>query len=100
MSSISELYDAASTLRRSVSVENIHLNLAERSGDFVLDDLDFGSIADHRFTLFYSGRAPNLDTDGRIKFQCPAPGRRLGITEHNTDLFPKLIDKDETGIRT
>ncbi len=42
---------------------------------------------------------PDIHPDGRIEFERPSSGRRLGIAEHDADLLAHLVDEHQAGIR-
>ena len=81
-----------------VAVEDqIELRFSEGGRNLILNDLDPSAIANIGIAVFNAGDAANIDAHRRIEGQGPTAGRRLRTTEHDTDLFSQLVDKDDDG---
>src|SRR5437867_7453381 len=83
--------------RDAFAVHDVELRFTERRSDLVFDDLHFGAASNHFVSIFNGSDSPHIHSNRRIKFQRAAPGSRFGITEHDTDFFADLVDKDEAG---
>src|ERR1035438_6799208 len=91
--------DQLARLRDSLPEGDVELGDAERGRDLVFHDLDLRAIADDDLAVLDRVDAPDVDAHGRIELQGAAAGRRLGVPEHDADLFADLVDEDERGFR-
>src|SRR6185437_847560 len=81
------------------SVHDVKFGLSEGRSRFVLYNLDFSPRAYHQIGVFDGGNAADIHADGRIKLERPATSGGFRVAEHDPDLFPDLIDKDQAGAR-
>src|ERR1043166_8157673 len=88
--------DQLAGLRDALAVADVDLRLPERCGALVLDDLHFHARANHLFAFLDLVRAANVEADRRVELQRAAAGRRVGIAEHDADLFADLVDENHT----
>src|SRR5438034_8531224 len=76
-------------------VENIEQRLAERRRDLVLHHLHSGLGADHLVAALDAADAPDVEAARGVELERVAPGRRLGVAEHDHDLHADLVDEDD-----
>src|SRR5664279_412446 len=91
--------DELARLRDALAVRDVELGEPEGGSDLVLDDLDLRAASDDDLAILDGVEAPDVDADRRIEFQGAAARRRLGVPEHDADLFADLVDEDERRVR-
>src|SRR5581483_8118282 len=67
------------------AIDDVELSFAERRSHLVLDDLDLGAIADHRFAFFDRGDAADVGADAGVELEGAPAGGGFGIPEHHAD---------------
>ncbi len=83
----------------SLAVVDVELRLAERGRHLVLDHLDLGARPHHGLPVLQRRDPADVDADRGIELQGAAAGRRLGVAEHDADLFADLVDEDQARLR-
>ena len=78
----------------SLSEHDIKFCFFKRRCHFILHDFDTGTVTDHFSTLFDRLGSSDIHTHGSVELQGTSTGGCLRITEHDTDLFTQLVDKD------
>ena len=78
------------------TVHNIKFCLFERRSDFIFNDFHAGTVAYHIVAVFQSFNPSYIHADSGIKFQRSAAGSCFWISEHNSDFFTDLIDKNSS----
>ena len=81
------------------AVEDVELDLAERRRHLVLDHLHARPVPDHLLAVLERAHAPDVEPAAGVEFQRVAARGRLGVTEHDPDLHPDLVDEDHQGVR-
>src|SRR5512146_323697 len=76
-------------------VHDVELGLLERRRHLVLDDLYADVRSDDVFLVLDRPDATNVEPNRRVELERLATGRRLGIAEHDADLFAQLIDEHD-----
>src|SRR5205814_5941417 len=79
-----EIEDLAG-LRDALAVHDVELDLLERRGELVLDDLDPGLVADDLVAFLDHADAANVEAHGCIEFQRIAAAGRPGASVHHAD---------------
>ena len=82
----------------SLSEYNIKLCLFEGRCNLILYNFDAGMVTYHLSALLQCLCTAYIQTDGSLELQRASTGSRLRITEHNSNLFTQLIDKDHTAV--
>ena len=74
-------------------VHDVELSRTERRRQFVLHDLHTGAVTDNRFSVLDLADAADVETYRSVEFERVTAGGRLGIAEHDADLFAQLVDE-------
>src|SRR5215831_5041343 len=81
------------------SEKDIEFCAAERRSALVLNDLDPGTAADRLCAVLEGFDAPYIQPDRGVELKGPPTGGGFGRPEHNSYLFPQLVDEDRGGLR-
>src|SRR5579859_2818805 len=90
--------DDLAHLRNAFAKNNIEFGGTEWRSHLVLYDLYLHPVAHRFFAILDLRHAPDIEPDRGIEFKGITTGGRLGISKHDTDLFPELVDEDTDGI--
>src|SRR5262245_32508807 len=93
-----EIYQLAG-FRDALSKQDIEFSLFERWSHLVLDDLHEEAAPDYILPFLDRFTPADIQPDRRIELERVAPGRRLGIAEHDAELHANLVDEDDRRLR-
>src|SRR3954463_5977152 len=83
----------------SLAVKNVEFGFAEGRSDFVFHHFAARTRTNHAIAFFDRLNSPDIQPDGRIKFERTAASGRFRIAEHHSNLFTNLVDENQAGAR-
>ena len=84
--------------RNTFSEHNIKLCFLKRRRNLIFHYFDTGTVTDDLTALLQCLNSSDIQSYRRIELQCPSTGGGLRVTEHDTYLLTKLVDKNNSTV--